>query len=57
MKKTHCSGWNDGADKDTFWNVAVLIGGVLLAIASAVDLPQVPGDVAHVAYGQTTAVR
>ena len=57
MKKTHHDRWNDGANKDTFWNLAVLLGGVLLVIASAVDLPQAPSDVTHVANGQTTAVR
>ena len=58
MRKTHSDGWNDGAHKDTFWNLAVLIGGALLVIASAIDLPQeVPGFVAHMAQGQTTAVR
>jgi hypothetical protein len=57
MKKTHHDRWNDGASKDTFWNLAVLLCGVLHVIASAVDLPQAPGDIAHVAYGQTTAVR
>ena len=57
MKKTHCDGWNDGAHNDPFWNLAVLIGGALLVIASAIDLPQTPGDVAHVAYGQTSVAR
>jgi hypothetical protein len=54
---TRCDRWNDGANKDTFWNVAVLLGGVLLVIASAVELPHASGDARHVAYGQTTAVR
>jgi len=58
MKKTHSDRWNDGGDKDTFWNLAVLIGGVLRVIASAVDLTgDSPSYVAHAGYGYVTAVR
>lgn len=57
MKKTHFDRWNDGASKDTFWNLAVLLGGVLLVVATSVELPQVPSGVTHVAKFQTTAVR
>ena len=57
MKMTLSDRWNDGATKDTFWNLAVLLSSVLLVVASAVDLPEAPGGVTHVAYGRTTAVR
>ena len=57
MKKTHHDRWNDGANKDTFWNLAVLLGGILVVIASAVDLAQVPGDVTHVVYSRVTVDR
>ena len=57
MKKTHCDGWNNGAHKDTFWNLAVLIGGALLVIASAIDPPNAPGHASHLAYGQTSIAR
>ena len=57
MKKTHHDRWNDCANKDTFWNLAVLLGGVLFMIASAVDLPDAASHVAHVEYGHATAVR
>ena len=58
MKSTFCYRSNGGADKDTFWNLAVLLGFFLILIASAVDLPEdVPTYVAHVAYQQATAAR
>jgi hypothetical protein len=57
MKKTHHDRWNDRANKDTFWNLAVLLGGILAVIASAVDLPQVPSDVTHVVYSRLTVDR
>jgi hypothetical protein len=57
MKKIHSDGWNSGVHKDTFWNLAVLIGGALLVIASAIDLPPAPGHVSHLAYGQTSIAR
>ncbi|HKU84962.1 MAG TPA: hypothetical protein VJV77_01350 [Casimicrobiaceae bacterium] len=57
MKMTLSDRWNDGATKDTFWNLAVLLSSVLLVVASAVDLPEAPGGATHVAYGRTTAVR
>jgi hypothetical protein len=57
MKKTDRKCWNANASKDTFWNLAVLIGGLLILIAGVVDLPQeAPNQVAHAAY-RTTAVR
>ena len=58
MNKTDRKGWNENASKDTFWNFAVLIGGLLILIAGMVDLPQVaPNQVAQAAYRQTTADR
>ena len=58
MKNTSCDGWNNGADKDTFWNLAVLVGGVLLVIASAIDLSRdSPSYVAHAEHGYVTATR
>ena len=58
MKNPSCNLWNDGPDKDTFWNLAVLLGFFLILIAGAVDLPQdAPTYVAHVAYQQSTAAR
>lgn len=58
MKNTSCNRWNGGANKDTFWNLAVLLGFFVSLIASAVDLPQDASIyVAHVAYQQTAAAR
>ena len=57
MKRTHDDRWNDGANKDTFWNLAVLLGGILVVIASAVDLPQDPSDVTRVVYSRVTVDR
>ena len=50
--------WNTNGSKDTFWNLAVLIGGLLILIAGVIDLPQeAPNQVAHAAYQQTTVAR
>ena len=58
MKKIRCDGWQDGTDKDTFWNMAVLIVGILIAIASAIDPSgDSPSRVAHAERGYVTAVR
>ena len=58
MKTTDRKNWNANASKDTFWNLAVLIGSLLILIAGMVDLPQVaPNQVAQAAYRQTTADR
>jgi hypothetical protein len=58
MKTTDRKNWNANASKDTFWNFAVLIGGLLILIAGMVDLPQVaPNHVSHAVYRQTTADR
>jgi hypothetical protein len=58
MKKTDRKCWNANTSKDTFWNLALLIGGVLILIVSVVDLPQeAPNQVAHAAYWQTTAAQ
>lgn len=57
MKRTHCSGSNVNAGKDTFWNLAVMVAGLLIWIASAVDLPQEARHVAHAGHQQTTMTR
>ena len=58
MNDTSWNRWNPGANKDTFWNLAVLLGFFVSLIASAVDLPQDASIyVAHVAYQQATAAR
>ena len=58
MKKTDRKAWNGNVSKDTFWNLAVLIGGLLILIAGVLDLPQAaPNHVAHAVYQQTTAAR
>ena len=58
MKKTDRENWNANARKDTFWNLALLIGGLLTLVAGAVDLPQERlNHVVHAAYQQTAAAR
>lgn len=57
MKRTHCSGSNVNAGKDTFWNLAVMVAGLLIWIASAVDLPQEARHVAHAGHQQATMTR
>ena len=58
MKNSSSYRFNGDANKDTFWNLAVLLGFFLILIASAVDLPEdAPIYVAHVAYPQATAAR
>jgi hypothetical protein len=57
MRKIHSDGWNESAHKDTFWNLAVLIGGALLVIAGAIDLPHAPSYASHLAYAQTRSAQ
>ena len=58
MKKTDRKSWNANASKDTFWNLSVLIGALLILIGGVIDLPQqVPNQVADAAYHQATAAR
>ncbi len=58
MKNTDRKCWNANASKDTFWNIAVLMCGLLILIVGVVDLPQeAPNQFAHAAYRQTTAAQ
>jgi hypothetical protein len=58
VKTTDRKNWNANASKDTFWNFAVLIGGLLILIAGVVDLPHgTANQVALAAHQQTAAAR
>ena len=58
MTETDRKCWNASAGKDTFWNIAVLMCGLLILMVGVLDLHQeAPNQVAHAAYRQTTAAQ
>ena len=58
VNATKSKDWNRNTSKDTFANMAILIAGLLIVIAGAVDLPlEAAQQVIHVADQQTTVAR